>query len=313
MKSIRSLVLMLLFGAISTFGLTIHVFGQAQPNDQLRTPAEGTPERKAILDAVAKEYAGGDDHPAKFQVNYLKVHKDWAWIDVTPLNASGQPVGEPAPLLFYNDKGKWTAKDMNEVSTDDEGHEGPHNPTPKFIKAVQKKYPGVPADIFPTSSHTGDSMSSGEDSITAIRERYGTINKSAAGYKSVKKKLSGFSAEGGELVAYFDGPKIMKIVATHFGETGKAVEEYYFWDDHLIFAYRKDSIYDKPLSGKVARTTENRFYFDNDKLIRWVDENAKQVASSSSEYQEKEKDYLKTSKEFADGARSKNSVIESAQ
>ena len=306
MKSTRSLALMLLVGAILGLSLTGHALGQEQPTDQLRTPAEDSPEYKAILDAVREEYKEGADQPAKFQVNYLKVHNGWAWIDVTPLNAGGQPVGDPAPLLFYNDQGKWTAKDLNDVPMEGEGHMGPHDPSPKYIEALQKKYPGVPTDIIPASSHAGDS-------IQTIRERYAAINKSAAKYKSVKKKLSGFSAEGGELIAYFDGPKIMKIVANHLGESGKAVEEYYYWDDRLIFVYRKDSIYDKPMSGKVAHTAENRFYFDNDRLIRWIGENAKQVASSNSEYQEKEKDYLKLSRELADGARSQKPTIESAQ
>jgi hypothetical protein len=195
---------------------------------------------------------------------------------------------------------------LNEVTADDDGHEGPHAPNPKFIKALQKKYPGVPSDIVPDNSHTGDP-------IRTIRGQYATINKSAARYKSVKKEMSGFSAEGGELVAYFDGPKIMKIVATHYGEGGKAVEEYYYWDDRLIFVFRKDSTYDKPGSGKVVRTVENRFYFGDDRLIRWIDENAKQIEPSISEYLEKEKDYLRLSREFTDGARSKESTIESTQ
>jgi hypothetical protein len=161
-------------------------------------------------------------------------------------------------------------------------------------------------DIFPAHSQT-------DDPIKSIREQYAKINKSAGRYKSVKKGLSGYSAEGGELVAYFDGPKIMKIVANHFGEGGKAVEEYYYWDDRLIFVFRKDSIYDKHMSGKVARTTENRFYFSADRLIRWIDENAKQVEPGSGEYLEKEKDYLQSSKEFADGARSEKPTIESTQ
>jgi hypothetical protein len=252
---------------------------------------------------VRDEYKEGADHPADFQVNYLKVHNGWAWINVTPLDAGGKQVGDPAPLLFHNDNGKWAAKDFNEVPTDAEGHEGPHDPSPKFIKALQIKFPGVPADIIPTSSHMGDP-------IETIREQYATINKSAAGYKKAKKELSGFSLEGGELVAYFDGPKIMKIVASHFGEGGKVVEEYYYWDDQLIFIYRKDSAYDKPGSGKVVHTSENRFYFSGDRLIRWVDENKKQVASGSSEYLEKEKEYLQLSGEFTAGARSPKSTIE---
>ena len=306
MKNVRSLPLMLLGSALLIFSFTQPVFGQSPVTDQLHTPAEDSPERKAILDAVREEYKGGADQPAQFQVNYLKVHNGWTWIDVTPLNEGGKPVADPAPLLFFNANGKWVAKDLNDVPMEGDDHMGPHDPSPKYLEAVQKKYPGVPADIFPAHSQT-------DDPIKTIRERYETINKSAAGYKSVKKELSGFSAEGGELVAYFDGPKIMKIVANHLGESGKAVEEYYYWDDRLIFVFRKDSIYDKPMSGKVARTAENRFYFSDDRLIRWIDENAKQREPGGSEYLEKEKDYLRLSKEFTDGARSEKSTIESAQ
>jgi len=152
-----------------------------------------------------------------------------------------------------------------------------------------------------------------EDPIQSIRQHYAQINSSAAKYKKVKKELSGFSAEGGELVAYFHGPSVMKMVATYFGESGKASEEYYFWDGKLIFILSTDFRYDKPLSGKVARKTQNRFYFGNDKLIRWIDENAKEVASDKPEYAEKQKEYLESSKQLSDGARSKNPTIESNQ
>src|SRR5437870_12824844 len=79
-----------------------------------------------------------------------------------------------------------------------------------------------------------------EDSIQSIRQDYARINKNAARYRRVKKELSGFSAEGGELIAYFDGAAIVKMVATFLGESGKAVEEYYYRDGKLIFVYRKE-------------------------------------------------------------------------
>jgi hypothetical protein len=153
----------------------------------------------------------------------------------------------------------------------------------------------------------------GDDAINSIRQHYAQINRSAGLYKKVKKALSGFSAEGGELVAYFHGPSVMKMVATYFGESGKATEEFYFWNGRLIFVLQTDFRYDKPLSGKVARKTENRFYFSDDKLIRWIDENAKEVASDKAEYAEKQKEYLDSSKQFSDGARGKSSTIESRQ
>jgi hypothetical protein len=136
------------------------------------------------------------------------------------------------------------------------------------------------------------------DAIDTIRSRYAEINKNLSRYRKVKKELSGYSAEGGQLEAYFDGKAIRKIVATHYGESGRATEEFYYWDDQLIFVFRKDSQYDKPLSGKVVSTSENRFYFDNKQLIRWIGENGKQVSSNQPEYAEKQRENLENSSEF---------------
>ena len=145
MRAIRSWSLLLL--PMLFFSLT--VLGQSPTDDQLHTPAKGSAERKAILDGVREEYKEGADHPSQFKVNYLKVHNGWAWIDVTPLDADGKQVADPAPLLFYNDQGKWVAKDLNDVGIEGDEHEGPHDPSPKYLKALQKKYPGVPMDIIP--------------------------------------------------------------------------------------------------------------------------------------------------------------------
>jgi hypothetical protein len=119
-----------------------------------------------------------------------------------------------------------------------------------------------------------------EESIASIRQHYAQINRSAA---------------------------------TFYGESGKAAEEYYYWDGKVIFVLRTDYRYNKPLSGRVVRTTVDRFYFSDDKLIRWIDENGKQVAADTSEYQDKQKEYLDSSKQFTEGARSKKSTIESNQ
>jgi len=59
---------------------------------------------------------------------------------------------------------------------------------------------------------------------------------------------------------------------------------------------------------KVVKTKVNRFYFDNDKLIRWINENAKQVASSK--YLERQTYYLDFSKRFIEGALSQEPTIE---
>lgn len=174
---------------------------------------------------------------------------------------------------------------------------------------------GIAALFIPSGWATGVAPASAKSSqekdwILSIRRRYATINKSLAKYRVVKKELSGFSTEGGELVAYFDGPAIVKIAATYHGETGRAFEEFYYWNEKLIFVFRRRDTYDRPLSGKVVKTRENRFYFSNDELIRWINEDAQHVAPGNSQYAESKTHYLSLSKRFTEGARTQKSTIE---
>ena len=138
------------------------------------------------------------------------------------------------------------------------------------------------------------------DTIETIRSQYASINRNVRRYKKVKKELSGYSTEGGTMEAYVDGASVKKIVAHFYGETGRADEEYYFWNDQLIFVFRKDSTYSRPLSGKVVSTKENRFYFNNGHMIRWLNESGKQVPSSNSGYSEKQNEYLESSRKFTE-------------
>jgi hypothetical protein len=146
--------------------------------------------------------------------------------------------------------------------------------------------------------------------IQSIRKQYAAINKRVGRYKKLKKELSGFSLEGGEMVAYFDGPTIVKVVATYYGETGKSLEEYYFTNEKLIFVYRKESRYNRPLSGKVVHSYENRFYFANDRLIEWLNNRGRPAPNGIADYGEKQDEFLGTARKFLDGARSKAATIE---
>ena len=150
----------------------------------------------------------------------------------------------------------------------------------------------------------------GPDPIPAIRQQYASINRKTTKYQKVKKELLGFSAEGGELVAYLSGPSIVKISATFYGEMGRATDEFYYSNDKLIFVFRRHSHYRAPLSGKVVRITENRYYFKDDKLIRWIGEDGKQVSTTAPEFAQGEARLLASSRQFIDGARSKEPVIE---
>ncbi len=159
---------------------------------------------------------------------------------------------------------------------------------------------------------TGSGRQEG-DAVSAIRRRYAVINRNLPKYRVVKKELSGFSTEGGELVAYFDGPSVVKMAATHQGETGRSFEEYYYRDGKLIFVFRRQETYDEPMSGKVSKTAEDRFYFDEGRLIRWLDRRGRAVAPGSGKYLEAQGQYLDSSKRLVEGARSQKSTIEAPE
>ncbi len=147
------------------------------------------------------------------------------------------------------------------------------------------------------------------DPTPSIRRQYTSINQQLRKYRKIKKQLSGFSLEGGELTAYLDGQRIVKIVANHFGEGGQTLEEYYYRNGKLIFVFEKISHYDRPLSGRVVSTSENRYYFSNDRLVRWIDENRRE-ASDVDVIESKRIEYLGNSKVFTNGARSKSRTVE---
>jgi hypothetical protein len=107
--------------------------------------------------------------------------------------------------------------------------------------------------------------------INFIKTQYAEINKSLKSYKKIEKTDTVESTEGNQVLIYYKGGEIKKIAVTYYGETGKALQEYYFFDKRLIFCYCVDYHYNKPFDvtggGKIASTTEERFYLDNDKIL----------------------------------------------
>jgi len=91
------------------------------------------------------------DQKVQFKVYYLKVHGDWAWADVTPLE-NGKAVAEGGASLLHREAGSWKVMDLSVIPEDPDNPMGPDDPDPKFIKAVQRAFPGVPTDIFPPRS-----------------------------------------------------------------------------------------------------------------------------------------------------------------
>jgi len=134
---------------------------------------------------------------------------------------------------------------------------------------------GTASGQVPPSARTGPAADSTELIIRKIRKEFSRINSDSAKYRVVSQNTFEESSEGGEIVRYFDGKQLIKMVGTFYGAIGNTVIEYYFRDGKLFFCYQQDRMYDKYMSGKVIKIEKSRFYLDNLKLIRWLKSNGK--------------------------------------
>jgi hypothetical protein len=137
-----------------------------------------------------------------------------------------------------------------------------------------------------------------EEKIKSIRAKYTEIETQLKDCRQAKRDLPGESAEGGELTGYFNESNLRKLSAKFFGETGKALEEYYFAENQLIFVLRVESHYTKPMSGVTKNKTEQRFYFADGKLIRWLNPDNKDVTGDAAAA-ERQRELLASAKKYS--------------
>jgi hypothetical protein len=137
-----------------------------------------------------------------------------------------------------------------------------------------------------------------EEKVKNIRAHYEEIETDLKRCTEVKSDLPDESTEGGELTAYFSGQSLRKLIAKFYGETGQAIEEYYFWNERPIFVLRVESHYNKPLSGIAKSKTEERFYFADGVLIRWLDPGKKEVPAGP-EFQKRGRHWLERAEKYS--------------
>jgi hypothetical protein len=123
--------------------------------------------------------------------------------------------------------------------------------------------------------------------VKDIRSKYNEIRINLNAYDTTTIDIWGESAEGGLATAYHDNEDIKLIEVIWFGETGKRQVEYYFNEGNLIFAFNQNIYYNRPIFWdeeaaredgdtevfdlKKAKVSEDRYYFANEELFLWLD------------------------------------------
>lgn len=112
------------------------------------TPAKGSAERTAILDALRGVVKKMSDLDVIFVVTHLKVKNNWAWVVAEPQSRNGTQHYETMTGLLQKKNGRWVyLEGPPEAVTCDEDPDCADSA--RYFRKLAKKYPGLSADIFP--------------------------------------------------------------------------------------------------------------------------------------------------------------------
>jgi hypothetical protein len=162
----------------------------------------------------------------------------------------------------------------------------------------------IPLLLLIVLSHQVYSQASVETAIQSIRSKFQKINAAAALAKPDTIQLEEYSTEGADMLVYKKNGLVIKLIVHAYGETGKSVDEYYMDDKGLIFGYIKKYDYNRPIywdkqkakenaddqwyDEKKTKITENRYYFKDEKLIRWIGPDKKQRPTTGKQFADAE-------------------------
>ena len=118
-----------------------------------------------------------------------------------------------------------------------------------------------------------------------------------------------FATEGTSGNIFFENNEIRKMHLEYFGETGKLIEDYYLKNGDLILIQQENYIYNAPIfvdstmaielgyqegfNPDLTNIIEDKFYFNNNKMVGWIDSKLKSINPVSDTFETKESVLLK--------------------
>ncbi len=114
-----------------------------------------------------------------------------------------------------------------------------------------------------TKTHYNDAI---EEKLQLIEAHAKRINKIKE-WTSIEERNLEQSTEGGTATYYFQKDTLLKIAVVHFGETGKAIQEFYTKNGQLTFVFEENYTYNRPITWDSTAMKENNDteVFDMDK------------------------------------------------
>lgn len=142
-----------------------------------------------------------------------------------------------------------------------------------------------------------------EDVLANIKKKYKEINEKQKDLKA-KQVDDLTNAGGGTITGYYRDEEVKKIIAEHFTDTCRTFTECYFDDGMLILVIEQSFIYNCRASqteewakanndtvwydDKKTRLEVNRYYFNENKLIKWLTPSGTEVKEKTAPFIDKE-------------------------
>ncbi|MTI20726.1 hypothetical protein E1176_06810 [Fulvivirga sp. RKSG066] len=147
-----------------------------------------------------------------------------------------------------------------------------------------------------------------EEMIKDIREHFNFVERSLDSFQVREELTFEESTDGATIKKYYDNDELVKVRIEYLGETGKLYREFYIDNLQLLFVFDQEFKYNMPyyMDAKKAnemgfdeaydpnktKKHEHRYYFYNNKLIRWINPEGEHQTSANSQWVEKQKFYL---------------------
>ena len=120
---------------------------RAAQADSAHTPARGSAERKAILDAMRAHRRRFDSRPVTFVVSHLRVQRGWAWLSVQPQSFDGRSRYEGEDALLRRRSGRWTVVEVMPAAGEREGTALEEDCA--WFQDLRRRFPSLPPAVLP--------------------------------------------------------------------------------------------------------------------------------------------------------------------
>ena len=146
------------------------------------------------------------------------------------------------------------------------------------------------------------------EEIKTIKEHFNYVETNIEKFELATSTTFEESTDGATIKKYSDNGQLVKIRIEYLEETGKLFREFYIDNKQLLFVFDQEFNYNMPYyfdakkakemgfdegyDPKKTKKSEHRYYFYNNKLIRWINPEGELLTADNSEWTAKQNYYL---------------------